>query len=227
MPSRRASSSEAATECGASPLPASSGSSPMKRGVWNRLLGRATRHGAVDSDSAPPATTTSASPSATARMASRMASRPEAHWRSTVSAGTHVAQACRQPDDAGRVAARGGVAEDDLVDRAGLQVGILERRQHDGRGQALDAPAPVQAARPTERRPARCNDKRRSQSRGLGHGERIHKGALRKARGSASRSMRLVLVTPQDRGEIPPSAGLSRGLASQVALSDAGAIRGQ
>ena len=91
MPSRRASSSEATTECGASAPSPSSGSRPMNRGVWNRLLGRATRHGAVDSDSAPPATTTLASPSATARMPSRMASRPEAHWRSTVSAGTLVA----------------------------------------------------------------------------------------------------------------------------------------
>ena len=60
----------------------------MKRGVWNRLLGLAMRQGAVEMDSAPPATITSASPMATARMANRMASRPEAHWRSTVSAGT-------------------------------------------------------------------------------------------------------------------------------------------
>ena len=97
MPSRRASSSDAVTEWGVSAASPSSGSRPMNRGVWNRLLGRATRHGAVDRNSPPPATTTLASPSATARMPSRMASRPEAHWRSTVRAGTLSLRPAERP----------------------------------------------------------------------------------------------------------------------------------
>jgi hypothetical protein len=51
-------------------------------------------HGARDMLSTPPATTTSASPSRICREACRIASRPEAHSRFTVTAGTD----CGSPD---------------------------------------------------------------------------------------------------------------------------------
>ena len=94
--------------------------------------------------------------------------------------GNAVPQPRGEADDAGGIAARRGVAEDDLLDRRGLEPRVLERGLHHGRRQALDAPAPVQAAGPAERGPARGNDVCRSQRRGRGHGERIRTGALRR-----------------------------------------------
>ena len=83
-----------------------------------------------------------------------------------------VAEPGGKADDAGGIVARGGIAEDDLLDRARLEMGVLQRRLHHGRRQALDAPALVQSTRPAEGRTTRCNDIRGSQSRGLDHGKR-------------------------------------------------------
>ena len=72
--------------------------------------------------------------------------------------GRHaLAQAGRQADQAGRVAARRGVAEDDLLDRAGLELGVLQGGEHDRSGEVLQAPAAMQTARPAERR-ATCRN---------------------------------------------------------------------
>ena len=209
MPSRRASSSDAVTEWGVSAVSPSSGSRPMNRGVWNKLLGRATRQGAVDRDSAPPAITTLASPSATARMPSRIASRPEAHWRSTVRRGNAVPQSRGKADDAGGVAARRGVAEDDLVDRRGLELRVLRAR-----------PAP--RAPPGSRCAGSCAGRRAGRARSGAQqrcmqvpapwprswGTHPHWSTSSEAPRPACRWEWLMPVTPQEHGEIPPSGGL-------------------
>jgi hypothetical protein len=105
-------------------------------------------------------------------MASRIASRPEGALPVDGQRRHAVAQARGKADDARRIAARGGIAEDDLVDRARLELRVLQRRLHHRRRQALDAPALVQSARPAEGPCDALQRYMRLQSRGLGHGER-------------------------------------------------------
>jgi hypothetical protein len=83
-----------------------------------------------------------------------------------------VAKAGREADDARGVVASGRIAEDNLVDRASLQVRIPKRRLQHRCREAVDAPALVQPARAADGRATRCDDIRGSQSRGLGHGKR-------------------------------------------------------
>ena len=129
----------------------------MKRGVWNRLLGLAMRQGAVEIGFG----------------AARddhvgLAHGHGAHGeKDGIEAGGALAvdgqrrhafaQAGRQPDQAGRVAARRGVAEDDLLDGAGIELRVLQGGEHDRGGEVFQPPAAMQAARPAERRTARRN----------------------------------------------------------------------
>ena len=116
------------------------------------------RQGAVEIASAPPATIASASPIATRRMADRMASRPEPHWRSMVEAGHRLRQAGGKRDEARGVAALGGIAGDQLLDLLGLEPAVLQRSSNNRRAQLLDAAALVQAADTADRGPAGRDD---------------------------------------------------------------------
>src|SRR5262249_51558379 len=94
--------------------------------------------------------------------------------------GHALAEPSREADDAGGGAPGRGVAEDDLVDGAGLKARILQGRQHHRRGEAFGAAAAVRpppAAGPRERGTPRGNDVGRSQRRGRGHSLRIRTGA--------------------------------------------------
>ena len=100
-----------------------------------RRAGGQNRHGAVDTDSTPPARTTPRSERSVAAAVTTAAS-PLAHWRSTVSAGTLRPEAGLQRGDPGDVAAGShAVAEHHLVDvavRPAREVGEHRRRQVGG-----------------------------------------------------------------------------------------------
>ena len=203
-------------------LSPSSGSRPMNRGVWNRLLGsrhppRRRRQGFAPTGDDDPGF-------AESNGAHAEQDRIEAGCALAVHGerGDAVPEARGEADDAGRIASRRGIAEDDLVDRAGLESCVLERGQHHGRREALDAPALVQAAGPAERGTARGDDVCRSQRRGRGHGERIRhwKPAAPPAAGSGSSP-----VTPQEHGEILPVARFGESWPALAGLAGGAAMR--
>ena len=89
--------------------------------------------------SMPPVSTTSASPSRIICAPLTAAWMPEPHSRLTVSAGTSIGHAGLEPDvprAVDRVRARlQHVAEDDVVDRLGLDAGALQRRARGDRAE--------------------------------------------------------------------------------------------
>ena len=109
-----------------------------------RPTGGQNRQGAVLADSAPPASTSSASPARTRDAACSTASSPDPHCRSTVTPGTVVAQTGGQRRHPGDVAAGPeAVADDDVVDRQ-VQRGDLRRPPRRARarsGRSTSTPA--------------------------------------------------------------------------------------
>jgi hypothetical protein len=69
-----------------------------------------------------------------------------------------LGQSRRQCDDASRIPALRGIADHDLFHPIGRDAAIGQRREHDGRGELLDAARAMQAADPAERGTARRNN---------------------------------------------------------------------
>ena len=107
--------------------PAQGGGVQLRWPAGKARSGLGSTQGARLIDSTPPATTTSASPTAIARAAWMTASRPEPQSRLTVTPGTRDGQPGQQrghaPDVAVLLAGAVGVAEVDVVDPGGVQLG--------------------------------------------------------------------------------------------------------
>ena len=127
------------------------------------MAGLGSTHGARLIDSTPPARTTSASPTATARLASITASSPDPQSRFTVAPGmvtgspasSTAIRATLRLSSPGLV----GVAEVDLLDGAGVEAGQpVDDGLHRGGGEVVGPQAGQRAAEAADRRADRVQD---------------------------------------------------------------------